>query len=207
MFKLFYSPGSAALAPHCALEEAGAAFELVLVDTKAGAHKRPEYLKLNPNGRVPTLAHGDFVMFESAAIMMHVADCHPASGLAPMPGTPERGHYYQWIAYLTNTVQEAYMQFFHAEYHCSTETAQADLKATAEKRLQPMFGILNEALAKGPYLLGPRFSAADLFLMMMARWSRNMSNPAINFPNIRRCIELVLARPAVERTMKAEGLS
>jgi glutathione S-transferase len=206
MFKLYYSPGSAALAPHCALEEAGAAYELVLVDTKSGAHKKPEYLKLNPNGRIPTLTHGDFVMYESAAIMMHVADCHPASGLAPAIGTPERGRYYQWIAYLTNTVQEAYMQYFHADYYCGP-AAHADVKATAEARLQPMFRILDDALAGGPYLLGQRFSAADIFLTMMARWSRNMAKPAVTYPNIKRNVDLVVARPAIQRAYKAEGLS
>ena len=86
MYKLFYSPGSAALAPHAALEETGAAHELVLVDMKSNAHKKPDYLKLNPAGRVPTLVDGDQVVFESAAIMMHLADKHPASGLAPAPG-------------------------------------------------------------------------------------------------------------------------
>lgn len=206
MFKLFYSPGSAALAPHCALEEAGAAYELVLVDTKSGAHKKPEYLKLNPNGRIPTLAQGDFVMYESAAILMHVADYHPAQGLAPAIGTPERGRYYQWVTYLTNTVQEAYMQYFHADYYGSP-AAHADIKATAETRLQPMFRILDDALAPGPYLLGQRFSAADIFLIMMARWSRNMTKPAITYPNIKRCVDLVVARPAIQRAYKAEGLS
>lgn len=206
MFKLFYSPGSAALAPHCALEEAGAAHEMVLVDTKSGAHKKPEYLKLNPNGRVPTLAHGDFAMYESAAIMMHIADCHPASGLAPAIGTPERGRYYQWVIYQTNTVQEAYMQYFHAD-HYGSPAAHADIKATAEQRLQPMFAILDAALAAGPYLLGQRFSAADIFLTMMARWSRNMAKPATTYPNIKRCVDLVMARPAIQRAFKAEGLS
>ena len=207
MYKLFYSPGSAAMAPHAVLEEIGAPYEPVLVDTKAGAHKRPDYLKLNPNGRVPTLVDGDQVVYESAAIVMHLADKHPEAGLAPAPGTPERGRYYQWLTYLTNTVQEAYMSHFHADYYARSEAAIAEVKATAEARLQPMFRIIDTALADGPYLLGQRFSAADIYLMMLARWSRNMAKPAATYPNIKRCVDLVRARPAVERMFKAEGLT
>jgi glutathione S-transferase len=207
MYKLFYSPGSAAMAPHAALEETGAPHELVLVDTKSNAHKKPEYLKLNPNGRIPTLVDGDQVIYESAAIMLHLADKHPNSGLAPAVGTADRARYYQWLVYMTNTVQEAYIEYFHADYYAKTEPAQAEVKATAEARLQPMFGILDKALEKGPYLLGPAFSGADIFLMMMARWSRNMAKPAVTYPNIKRCVDQVLARPAVQRMMKAEGLS
>lgn len=207
MYKLFYAPGSAAMAPHAALEETGAPHELVLVDTGSNAHKKPEYLKLNPNGRVPTLVDGEHVIYESAAIMMHLADKHPNAGLAPAPGTPERGLYYQWLVYMTNTVQEAYIEYFHADYYAKTESAQAEVKATSEARLQPMFAILDKALEQGPYLLCDKFSGADIFLMMMARWSRNMAKPATTYPNIRRCVDLVLARPAVQRMMKAEGLS
>lgn len=207
MYKLFYSPGSAAMAPHAALEETGAPHELVLVDMKSNAHKAPDYLKLNPNGRVPTLVDGDQVIYESAAIMMHIADKHPNSGLAPAPGTPERARYYQWLVYMTNTVQEAYMSYFHADYYAKSDAAIAEVKATSEARLQPLFAVLDKALEKGPYLLGERFSGADIFLMMMARWSRNMAKPASTYPNIKRCVDLVLARPAVQRMMKAEGLA
>jgi len=195
------------MAPHAALEEIGTPFELILVDTKAGAHKRPDYLKLNPNGRVPTLVHDDLAIYESAAIAMHLADWSLASRLAPQIGAPARALYYQWMVYLTNTVQEAYMHYFHPENFCSHPAAHDDIKRVAECRLQSMFVILDTALAKGPYLLGPQFCAADLFLMMLVRWSRNMTNPAANFANIKRCFDLVRARPAVERMYQAQGLS
>jgi len=207
MYKLFYSPGSAAMAPHALLEEIGAPFELVRVDTKGGEHKKPEYLKMNPNGRVPTLLDGDQAIYETAAIMLHLADKHPGSGLAPAVGTADRARYYQWLVYMTNTVQEAYIEYFHPDYYAKTESGQAEVKAASEARLQPMFAILDKALEKGPYLLGSAFSAADIFLMMMARWSRNMAKPAVTYPNIKRCVDQVLARPAIQRMMKAQGLT
>ena len=82
MYKLFYSPGSAAIAPHVVLEEIGQPHELVRVDTAVGAHKRPDYLKLNPHGRVPTLADSDLVIYEAAAITLHLADANPKAYVA-----------------------------------------------------------------------------------------------------------------------------
>ncbi|MBI1776561.1 MAG: glutathione S-transferase family protein [Proteobacteria bacterium] len=207
MYKLFYAPGSAAMAPHAVLEEIGAPHELVRVDTAVGAHKRPDYLKLNPHGRVPTLVDGDLVIYEAAAITLHLADGHPNSGLAPALGMPERARYYQYLVYLTNTVQEAFIQYYHAEYSAESEAARAEVKAMAERRLSGMWEKLDAALAKpGPYLLGEQFSAADLYLMMLARWSRNMAKPATSHPHMKRLIDRVRARPAVERMMRAEGL-
>ncbi len=207
MYKLFYSPGSAAMAPHALLEEIGGPFELVKVDTRSGEHKKAEYLKLNPNGRVPTLVDGDQVIYETAAIMLHLVDRHPGSGLAPAVGSAERAMFYQWLVYMTNTVQEAYIEYYHPEYYAKTEAGQAEVKAVSEERLQPMFAVLDKALEKGPFLLGATFSAADIFLMMMARWSRNMKKPAATYPNIKRCVDAVMARPATQRMMKTQGLS
>lgn len=207
MYKLFYSPGSAAMAPHALLEELGQPFELVKVDTKSKEHRQPAYLKLNPNGRVPTLVDGDQVIYETVAIMLHLADKHPGSGLAPAVGTAERALYYQWLVYMTNTVQEAYIEYYHPDYYAKTEAGQAEVKAVSEERLQPMFQILDKALEKGPFLLGSKFSAADIFMMMMARWSRNMKKPAATYPNIKRCVDAVMARPATQRMMTAQGLT
>lgn len=207
MYKLFYSPGSAAMAPHALLEEIGQPFELVKVDTKSGEHKKSDYLKLNPNGRVPTLADGDQVIYETAAIMLHLVDKHPGPGLAPMIGSRERAMFYQWLIYMTNTVQEAYIEYYHPDYYAKTEAGQAEVKAVSEERLQPMFAVLDKALEKGPFLLGATFSAADIFLMMMARWSRNMKKPAATYANIKRCVDAVMAWPATQRMMKTQGLS
>jgi glutathione S-transferase len=207
MYKLFHAPGSAAMAPHIMLVETGAPYELVSLDMAAGAHKAPDYLKINPNGRVPTLLDGDQIVYESAAIVMYLADRHPETGLAPAPGSKERGAYYQWLTWLTNTLQDTYVSYFGASRYAASEGAQAEVKAMAEQRLQPLFAILDQALATGPYLLGAKCSAPDIYLTMLARWSRNMAKPATTYPNIKRCVDLVRARPAVGRVFEIEGLS
>ena len=88
MIQLHYYPGNASFAPHLLLEELGTPFELQYVDRTVGAHKAPAYLKLNPNGLIPVLVDGDLVLYETAAICLHLADTHPKSGFAPNPGTP-----------------------------------------------------------------------------------------------------------------------
>src|SRR5262245_28242809 len=104
MYTLYWSPGSASLTPHGALEEAGAKYELNLVSVDAGAQRDPAYLKLNPNAKVPTLVvDGSVALFESAAITMFVADRHPQAKLAPGPDEMARGQYYQWMTHLTNS--------------------------------------------------------------------------------------------------------
>jgi glutathione S-transferase len=208
MYKLFYSPGSAAMAPHATLEETGAKHELVPVDLKSKAHQKPEYLKLNPKGRVPVLIDGKFVMTEAAAIIMHLADRHPEAKLAPATGTPERAHWYQWLIYLTNTLQPTFQEFFYPERIVPDAPAtQQQIKANAEHKLAGMFIYIDSELAtRGPYLLGETFTAADIYLHMLARWSRWFEKPAYRYIHIKQLTDKVKARPAVQRMMKAQGI-
>jgi glutathione S-transferase len=207
MYKLFWDPGSANMAPHAVLEEIGCPYELVLVDIRKGEHKQPAYLKLNPNARVPTLVDGDRVMYESAAIVLYLAEKHPEAKLMPAPGTPGRMLFLQWLMYLTNTIQDSFILYYHPDNFFADEPSRAGLKAAGEQRLDRQWAVVDAGLAaNGPYLAGASFSAADLFLHMLARWSRNCARPAWAFPHIAGQLDLVKARPAVQRMMAQEGL-
>ena len=207
MYKLYYDAGASNMAAHAALEEIGAPYELVLIDTDKGEQKSEAYLKLNPHGRVPTLVHDDLVMYESAAILMYLCDRHPEVSLAPAIVTPQRALYLQWLFYFTNTVQETLEHSDHPEFFVQDETSQAVFAAEAERRLDGMWSHLDGVLSDGPYLLGDTFSACDLQLTMMVRWTRNMTKPATTFANIKRCFELVSDRPAWMRMMESESLT
>ena len=207
MYKLFWDPGSANMAPHAVLEEIGCPYELVLVDIRNGEHKQPAYLKLNPNARVPTLVDGDKVMYESAAIVLYLAEKHPDAKLMPAPGTAEWMKFLQWLMYLTNTIQDSFILYYHPDNFFPDDKSRAALKAAGEERLDKQWSVVDAALAEsGPYLTGASFSAADLYLHMLARWSRNCARPAWAFPHIARNLDLVKARPAVQRMMAQEGL-
>src|ERR1700752_3214559 len=109
MYQLHYFPSNANAAPHMVLEELGQKYDLVLVDRAKNAQKSEEYRKINPNRRIPTLVDRELVLFESAAIVLHLVDQHPEAGLAPEVGTPERAKFYQWMIFLTNSLQEELM--------------------------------------------------------------------------------------------------
>lgn len=209
MYKLYWSPGSAAMAPHAILLELGVAHELQRLDPAKGETRTPDYLKLNPHARVPTLVEGEMVMYESAAIVQYLCERHPASELAPAPGTWQRPLFLQWMTYLTNTLQEELSHWWHAEaYVGPDEHCHKPLVETAERNLDQMWRFLDGHLAaQGPFMLGARFSAADIYLTMLARWSRNCAKPANRFPALGRLIETVKARPAYARMLEQEGIT
>lgn len=208
MYRLYYYPGNANLAPHMLLEELGVPYELVLVDREKGAHHGAEYLKLNPNGRIPVLVDGDLVLYEAAAICLHLVDRHPEAGMAPAVGINERAEFYKWLIYLTNTLQAELMTYFYPERLTDDDAASAQVKAHAESRVGAMLDLIEKTLAdhNGPYLLGTRYTAVDPYLLMLSRWTRMMHNPARNRPHLGRFLNRMIARPAIQRTFEQEGL-
>jgi glutathione S-transferase len=208
MYQLYYYPGNANLAPHMLLEELGVDYELVLVDREKNAHQSAAYLKLNPNGRIPTLIDGDLVLFETAAICLHLVDRHPQAGLAPAVGTDERAQFYKWLIYLTNTLQAELITYFYPERLVDDVAAAAQVKAHAEQRVGGMLDLLDRTLDEGggPFLLGTRFSAVDPYLLMLSRWTRMMHNPARNRPHLGRFQRMMVERPAIRRAFEQEGL-
>lgn len=207
MYKLYWDPGSAAMAPHAVLEEIGAAHELVLIDCDKGEQRGAAYKKLNPNARVPTLDHDGMIMFESTAICLYLCERHPEAKLMPAIGSRHRGLFLQWTAFLTNTVQEVLMQIHHGDYYAPDKPCQDAVFRHAEGKLDKLWQQLDVALGRdGPYLLGEEFSVADIYLTMLSRWSRKLAKPAVTYANVKRCVELVKARPAYQRMLQAEGI-
>jgi glutathione S-transferase len=204
VYTLYYAPGTASMVVHLALLEAGAPHTLKLVDLDARAQRDPQYLRLNPRGVVPTLVVDGTPMAESAALLMLLAERHPDSPLAPPPGTAERAAWYQWIVYLSNTLMSAYRFWFYPQELDETPAVRAAL----QRRIEGVWDLLEAHLAAhGPYLLGKRFSGADLLLTMLMRWSRNMPRPATGWPALKRLADRVRARPSWQRLYAIEGLS
>lgn len=207
MIQLYYYPSNASLAPHILLEELAIPYELVLVDRDANQHKSPEYLKLNPTGLIPVLVDGDLVLTETAAIMLHLADTHPATAFMPPLGTAARAETYRWLMYLTNTVQAELIHYYYPDRLGGPHAALVQENATG--RLMTMLDILDTQLGKsgGPFLIGNTYTIADIFLFMMCRWTRNMPNPASTRLHLRRFLDMMAARPAVMRMHEQEQLS
>jgi glutathione S-transferase len=194
------------MAPHIVLEELGLPFELVPVDTATGAHRQPAYLRLNPNGVIPTLEEGDLVVYETVAILLHLADTHPAGGLLPPLGTPERAKALQWLVWSTNTLQASLIAYFYPERWAPEHPT--EVKATVQARIRPMLQQLDDVLADGrPWFLGERFTLVDVMVFMLGRWTRHFDeHPARSFAHLGPFLQRVLARPSVQRVLAREGL-
>ena len=210
MVTLYYFPGNASLTPHMLLEEIGVPFELRRVDREHAQHKSPEYLKLNPMGQIPVLVDGDLVLYETAAICLHLADTHPQARLAPPLAGPERAHYYKWLVWWTNTLQAMLLHYFYPERMVDDgdAAAAAQVKARAEAQVGRMLDVLDAQLAAhgADWLLGPAYSAADPFALMLCRWTRGMARPARSLPHVGPYLQRMLARPAVQRAFATEKL-
>ena len=209
MPQLHYYPGNASMAPHLLLEEIGAPFDLKLVDRAQQAHKTAAYLRLNPNGLIPVLVDGDLVLYEAAAICLHLIDTHHQAGLAPAPGTPERAHFYKWLVWLTNSLQATLILYFYPERWADTPEAVAQVRAHAEARVGTLLDQIEAELARhgGPWLLGETFSAVDLYALMVCRWTRGFARPARSLPRLGPYLQRLLARPAVQRVLDREALA
>lgn len=207
MYILYYSPATASMVVHLALLEIGAPHELKLVDFDKDAQHSPEYLKLNPQGVVPTLVIDGRPMTESAAILMMLADRHPEAKLAPPTGTAQRDAWYQWIVYLSNSLAATYRFWFYPPDLGSAEHAPA-VRAALQKKIEAVWDRLETHIgANGPYLLGANFSGADLLLLMLMRWSRNMPRPVTEWPALKRYADMMRTRPSWKKLYEIEGLS
>lgn len=203
---LHYFPGNASLAPHMLLEELGVPYRLQLVDRQVNAQQSPAYLKLNPNGKIPVLVEGDLVIYETAAIVLHLVDTHADAGLAPAPGTPERAHFYKWLSWLATTLQGEMEIYFYPERW--GEPHAAPVRAHAERRIESMIDQLEAELARhgGPWLMGARYSALDPYVLMLCRWTRGMTRPARTLTRLAPYLERLLGRPAIRRAFEQEGI-
>jgi glutathione S-transferase len=200
------------MAPHILLEELGLPFEKVLVDTSLGAHRSDAYRRLNPNGLVPVLTDGDLVLYETAAICLHLSDTHPEARLAPPLGSVDRAHVYKWLMWLTNTLQATLIVYFYPDRSVApgNSAGAAEVRAQAELKIAGMLDQLDAELARHgePWFGGKAYSLLDAYVFTLCRWTRNFASPAARTrPQLGPYLQRMLARPAVQRVLSAEGLA
>lgn len=205
MYTLYWSPGSANLLVHLALLEIGAPYELRRIDLDAGEQRSAAYLALNPQGVVPTLIVDGAAQGEAAALGMLLAERHPEARLAPAPGDVDRADYLQWMLRLANGLQPLFRQWFYPGDHLPA--AAEAIREAARLGIEKTWDSIDARLAaRGPWLLGGRFSLVDLYALMLMRWARNMPRPATAWPALAALAERLKARPSWARVCDAEGL-
>jgi glutathione S-transferase len=204
MIQLHFAPSSAAMVPHILLEEIGVPYERVLVDKQNGGHKTPAYLALNPNGLIP-------VLYETAAICLHLSDTHPKAALMPPMDTRDRAHAYKWLMWLTNTLQATLIVYFYPERWADTGHTEvaAEVQRNAQARVGPLLNQLDAEIERrgGPWFMGEQFTLLDAYVFALCRWTRNFPRaPARDRQHLGPYLQRMLARPSVQRVLANEGL-
>lgn len=207
MYKLFYFPRNASWAPHLILKELGVDFELIFVDRKSQSQKTEDYLRLNPTGRIPTLVDGNQAIFESGAIALYLSEKHPEVKLIPSLDTPERALCYQWLFYLTSTLQPELMVYFYPEKHTDNTGYCSSIVAAQEDRITQMFSILDDQIGSNTYLIGNTITICDYFLFMLCHWGSEFKRPPLDFSNLARCLKGLASRVSFQEVCTAEGTS
>jgi glutathione S-transferase len=207
MLNLHYYPDNASLAPLILLEELGVPYELTFVDRDRQVHHSVQYLRLNPNGLIPVLVDDcgavELVLYEAAAICLHLVDSNPLAGLAPALGTVERAHFYKWLIWLTNTLQATLMVHFYPEKWAATPAAITQVRQHAQVRIGPLLDQLDAQLAGHgcEWMLGARYSAVDPYALMLCKWTHGLAHAAHELPHLGAYLRRVAERPATRRAL------
>ena len=200
--KLFYMPGACSLAPHIVANEVGIDLELVRVDAASKKTEQDQdFLATNPNGYVPALVLPDGeLMTEASVLVQYLADQKPESGLMPKAGDMARYRAQQWLAFIATELHKAFGPFFKPD---TPEATKESNRAHLSKRLE----YVDQKLAGRSYLMGDVFTAADAYLWTILGWAKFVGFDLSHFANIQRFLATVAARPAVQKTLSAEGLA
>ncbi len=203
MYILYWAEGTASFGPQSVLEESNIDHKIVKIDTTKVEHLNPDYLAINPLGKVPSLVLPDGqVIYETAAIMLYLADTYRLDDLAPPIDHPLRGLFYRSLFGLSNGIQNDYKRYYYPN-RFSAEVAYAPaIKTQAQRDLIAGWRLVDDHLAGGgPYHLGDRFSLLDIYLVMLATWYQPIDDLFEECPAVRRCFDLVAARPAIKRCL------
>ncbi|MGY2052753.1 glutathione S-transferase family protein [Methylobacterium sp. JK268] len=196
---LYHAPNTRSSAALLLLEELGVPYDLQVLNMKAGENRQPGYLAVNPMGKVPAIGHGGALVTEQVAVFIYLADAFPQAGLAPAIGDPLRGPYLRWLAYYGSSFEPAVVD--RSRGLGSDESTRAMLPYG---HYDTVIGLVTDQLRRGPYVLGERFTAADLLWGTALAWT-TMFGLVPETPEIRAYLDRHNARPAVARVREKDA--
>ena len=199
--KLYYFPGACSLSPHIVALEAGIPLQLEKTDIKTKlTESGADFGQINPKGYVPTLVldNGE-ILTEGTAIVQYLADLKPESGLAPANGTLPRYRLQEMLGYINSELHKNYSPLFNPD---TPEAARAERESYLLRRYQ----LIENALAKQPWLLGEQFTVADVYLFTVTIWAGLVGLDLSRFTALAAFQQRVASRPAVQAALEAEGL-
>lgn len=203
MLTLYYAAGTCAVATHLALEFAGAPYEAVRVDFGTQQQRSPDYLRINPKGRVPALATDRGVLTETPALLQYVAQSWPESGLAPLGDPFLLARMNEFNSYLCSTVHVAHAHRGRGARWADDPQAIEAMKQKVPQNMADCFALIEEHMVQGPWVLGERFSTSDLYLFTIASWLPVHGIDVARYPRVAAVCRALETQPAVRKVLAA----
>jgi glutathione S-transferase len=204
MFKLFYSPGSCALASHIALEEAGAKYTLARVSFASNEQRSQEYLSVNPKGRVPALVTEAGSLTETPAILAYIAQCYPQAQLAPLDDPFAFARVQAFNSYLCSTVHVAHAHRMRGTRWADDPAAIEAMKRKIPETVGAAFALIEDDMLVGPWVMGNHYTICDPYLFTLAEW---LDADGVDLTKLPRVVDhrtRMYDRPAVKRAIAQE---
>ena len=204
MLKLYYAPGTCALASHIALQEAGAAYTTERVDFKSSQQSSPEYLAINPKGRVPALVTDRGVLTETPAMLAFIAQSFPQAKLAPLGDPHAFAQVQAFNSYLCSTVHVAHAHKGRGYRWAADEASFADMKRKVPQSVGASFALIERDMLMGPWVMGDSYTICDPYLFTLAQWLEGDSVDLSTLPKVIEHRNRMSERPAVRKVLDEE---
>lgn len=205
MLTLYTATGTCALATHIALEEAGAAYDTVRLDFRQNDQRKPDFLAINPKGRVPALATEQGVLTETPALLIYAAQRFPAAQLAPLDDAFALAQVQAFNSYLCSTVHVAHAHRLRGHRWADDPAAIQAMKLKVPEAVADAFRLVENALQPGPWVMGERYTVCDAYLFTTARWLEGDGVDTGQFPRLMAHRQRMAERPAVARALAQSG--
>jgi len=204
MFKLYYAPSTCALASHIALQEAGAAYTTERVDFRSNQQNSPEYLAINPKGRVPTLVTDRGILTETPAMLAFIAQSFPQAQLAPLDDAFAFAQVQAFNSYLCSTVHVAHAHKLRGARWATEESTFADMKRKVPQTVGACFALIERDMLRGPWVMGEPYTICDPYLYTIARWLEGDGVDLAALPKVADHRKRMSERPAVQKVLAEE---
>jgi GST-like protein len=202
-YKLYGWRQTGSMAIEAAFAELGVDYDFVPVSRKTNENLGDGFRKINPRQQLPALMLPDSsIMTEGAAMLLHLGDAFPASGLLPKPGSSERAQHDRWLAFFAVNVYEGELRQIRPANYTTDPMGAGGVKAAADAYVERHFGIYDSVLSEGPYFFGSTFTMVDIYVWMLAQWMEQ-SWLAQHCPRVKRLSDCVMVRPSIAPIQKA----
>ncbi|HTR00112.1 MAG TPA: glutathione S-transferase [Candidatus Acidoferrum sp.] len=204
MLTLCYASGSCSLASYLALEHSGAVYQTRKVDLAKGEQRSPDYLNINPKGRVPALITDRGILTETPAILAYIAQSFPAARLAPIDDPWQFAQVQSFNSYLCSTVHVNHAHRYRGARWSDDPAAHESMRRKVPETMKACFDQIEREMFKGPFVLGEQYSICDMYLFTITNWLEGDEVDVNWFPKVAAMRRWMLANPAVQKVLQAQ---